>query len=885
MREMPKAYDPSGFERRWYEHWDQAGHFRPTGDPERGRYVIVIPPPNVTGALTIGHVLNNTIQDVLIRWKRMQGLQTLWLPGTDHAGIATQNVVRKSLRARDVDYRELGREAFVQEVWQWKEAYGGKIIRQLRLLGASCDWERERFTLDDGLSRAVEEVFKRLYRKGLIYRGEYLVNWCIGCQTAVSDEEVEHRDVDSHFWYIKYPVKGSEQGIVVATTRPETMLGDTAVAIAPGDPRYQEIRERPLTLPLIGREIPIIEDSYVDPEFGTGALKVTPGHDPNDFEIGRRHNLEVVSVIDDQGNMNEQAGRFAGMDRFAARKAVVEALKAEGLLVKTEPFTHAVGHCYRCKTMIEPMISHQWFVKMEPLAQPAIEAARSGAVRFVPARWEKTYLHWLENVRDWCISRQLWWGHRIPVWYCQNCGAMVLSGEQDQPCEKCGAEDWKQEADVLDTWFSSWLWPFSTLGWPEETADLKAFYPTQALVTAPDIIFFWVARMVMAGYEFMGSQPFSDVYLHGVVRDEQGRKMSKSLGNSPDPIDLIEEFGADALRFTMLMLTPTGNDILFGKKKVEVGRDFANKLWNAGRFILFNLRDGIPPAGLPHGSARAPEDRWILARLAEVITETDRMLGEFRFNDAAHLLYDFTWKEFCAWYLEIAKVRIQKGTPADGERARRVLLWVYRRILALLHPFMPFITEEIYDYLPGKEHELILGPWPAVTAEEAGESLAPDPRALEDLAFFQEVVTAIRTVRSEMNVPPAKFVPVGIRAGERAAGALAGLEAPLRGLARIAELTIAADYAKPRHAAAAMAGEVEVFVLLEGVIDLDAERARLDKELKKVATGQESSRKKLANEDFLQRAKPEVVAREREKLAALEATRTKIERALEALED
>jgi valyl-tRNA synthetase len=878
MREMPKAYDPSSFERRWYEHWDRSGHFRPR-ESDKGRYVIVIPPPNVTGALTIGHVLNNTIQDVLIRWKRMQGFETLWLPGMDHAGIATQNVVKKDLRSRGRDHLELGREKFVEEVWKWKEAYGGKIIKQLRLLGASCDWERERFTLDPSLTRAVEEVFKRLYTKGLIYRGEYLVNWCTGCQTAVSDEEVEHEEHDAHFWHIKYPVKGSEQGIVVATTRPETMLGDTAVAISPGDPRYQAIKDRTLILPLAGREIPIIEDAYVDPAFGTGALKITPGHDPNDFEIGARHGLEVISVIDPDGRMSAKAGRFAGMDRFEARKAVVEALKQEGLLIKIEPFRHAVGHCYRCRTMIEPMVSHQWFVKMKPLAERAVEAARNGDVRFTPARWEKTYLHWLENVRDWCISRQLWWGHRIPVWYCKPCGKPVLSGEQGNACPACGANDWRQDEDVLDTWFSSWLWPFSTLGWPERTKDLEKFYPTHALVTAPDIIFFWVARMVMAGYEFMGEKPFSDVVLHGVVRDEQGRKMSKSLGNSPDPIDLIEEFGADALRFTMLLLTPTGNDILFGKKKVEVGRDFANKLWNAGRFILFNLRDGEVPEGLPDAAALTLEERWILDRLNTVIRESDAMLAQYDFTGVAHLLYDFTWKEYCAWYLEIAKLRIQKGTPEEADRARQVLLWVYKRILALLHPLMPFITEEIHDHMPGKTQEIILGPWPVADERAIGEADA------RELAFFQEVVVTIRNLRSEMNVPPAKFCTVGIRAGAAEAQALARMDAPLRGLARIAELTIAPDYTKPTHAVAGVAGSAEVFVLLEGVLDLAAERDRLAKEMKRIEGLLESSRKKLSNEDFMERAKPEVVALERGKLEQLQATRSKLERALQALED
>ncbi len=878
MKEMPKAYDPSSFETRWYDHWVQSGHFRPVANADGRRYTIVIPPPNVTGALTIGHVLNNTIQDALIRWKRMQGYETLWLPGTDHAGIATQNVVKKDLRARGEDARELGREKFVAEVWKWKETCGGKIIRQLRLLGASCDWERERFTLDDGLSAAVEEGFKRLYRKGLLYRGEYLVNWCIGCQTAVSDEEVEHEDLDGHFWHIKYPVRGSEQGIVVATTRPETMLGDTAVAIHPGDERFAEIKDRTLTLPLTNREIPIIEDTYVDPKFGTGALKITPGHDPNDFAIGKRHGLEVISVIDTDGRMNAQAGEaYAGMDRYECRKAVVAGLKKEGLLIKVEPFRHAVGHCYRCRSVIEPTISHQWFVKTKPLAEPAMKAARNGELRFVPEHWSKTYLHWLDNVRDWCISRQLWWGHRIPIWHCQACGHMVLTGEETAACSQCAAEDWRQDEDVLDTWFSSWLWPFSTLGWPEKTKDLETFYPTDALVTAPDIIFFWVARMVMAGYEFMGQKPFTDVYLHGVVRDEQGRKMSKSLGNSPDPIDLIEEFGADALRFTMLMLTPTGNDILFGKKKVEVGRDFANKLWNAGRFILFNLRDGAPPPG-PGAAAATLEDRWIASRLSHVIEETDRLLAEYRFTDVAHLLYDFTWKEFCAWYLEAAKVRIQKGSEPEADRARYVLLSTYKQILALLHPMMPFITEEISDHLPDKEKDLITGDWPTRDPD------AVDAEAEREMSFFQDVVVAVRNIRSEMNVPPAKLVPVGIRAGGDDARRLEEMKPVLCALARIGELTVAATYTKPQHVASAVAGGAEIHVLLEGVIDLEAERQRLRKDLAKIEEALARSRRKLDNQDFLERAKPEVVDQERQRQKQREETRDKIDRALAALE-
>jgi valyl-tRNA synthetase len=876
MKEMPKAYDPGAFERKWYDYWSEAGQFKPCESDEKGRYVIVIPPPNVTGGLTIGHVLNNTIQDVLIRWNRMQGKQTLWLPGTDHAGIATQNVVKKDMRKRGIDPREMGRDEFIENVWNWKEEFGGKICKQLRYLGCSLDWDRERFTLDEGLSLAVEKVFKHLYNKELIYRGEYLINWCIDCRTALSDEEVEHEEIDGSFWHIRYPVQGMDQGIVVATTRPETMLGDTAVAISPGDERYASLIGKKVILPLMNREIPLIEDDYVDAEFGTGALKITPGHDPNDFDIGRRHDLEVISVIDDHGVMNENAGVYAGMDRFECRKAVVEALKKEGLLIKVEPYRHNVGHCYRCKNVIEPAISYQWFVKMQDLVKPAIKAAKDKEVRFVPERWEKTYLHWLENVRDWCISRQLWWGHRIPIWYCEN-EHMVLTGDEDKPCSECGSTTWRQDEDVLDTWFSSWLWPFSTLGWPEKTDELK-FYPTSTLVTAPDIIFFWVARMIMAGYEFLGEKPFTDIYLHGLVRDEQGRKMSKSLGNSEDPIAIIEDFGADALRFTMLMLTPTGSDILFGRKKVEVGRDFANKLWNAGRFILFNMRDGEEPAPISEGEATL-EDRWLSTRLAEVIDETNTALSEYRFNDAAHVLYDFTWKEFCAWYLEIAKLRIQKGTEAEGNRARSVLVWAYKHILALLHPLMPFITEEIYEYLPGKEKELILGPWPQA------EEITRDAAAVKAMGVFQDAAAAVRNLRSEMNIPPGKPIPVVIRASGDDAEVLREMTAALCALARIESLTIDPEYKKPRHAASAVVGGMEIFVLLEGVIDLDAERKRLQKELTKVEGLLERSRKKLANQDFLERAKPEVVEKEREKQAQLEDTRAKVDRTLAALED
>ncbi len=874
MSEMAKAYDPKEFESRWYETWEKGGHFRPR--PEASKpYTIVIPPPNVTGGLTIGHVLNNTIQDTLIRWRRMQGFGALWLPGTDHAGIATQNVVKRDLEARGLDPAGMDRSAFIAEAWRWKEANGGKIIRQLRLLGASCDWERERFTLDPGLTEAVVEVFRRLYEKGLIYRGAYLVNWCIGCQTAISDEEVEYADRDDRLYYVKYPVMGLDRAVTVATTRPETMLGDTAVAVHPEDERYADLVGRTLVLPILHRELPLVADTMVDREFGTGAVKVTPGHDPNDFELGRRHGLPSISVIDRMGRMTSDAGPFAGQDRLECRGQIVEELKRTGLLEKVEPYAHAVGVCYRCGTVVEPSISTQWFVKMKPLAEPALAAAREGRVRFIPERWEKVYIHWLENIRDWCISRQLWWGHRIPVWYCEN-GHEAVRGEQSAPCGKCGSRQWRQDEDVLDTWFSSWLWPFSTLGWPEKTEDLERFYPTQVLVTGPDIIFFWVARMVMAGCEFMGEEPFHTVHLHGLVRDEGGRKMSKSLGNSPDPIDLIDRYGADALRFTMLMLTPTGTDVLFGEKKIEVGRNFANKLWNAARFARMNLGEGSAPApGL--GSADLA-DRWLQDRLRHVCSEAEECLEQMRFNDLARAIYAFAWNDYCDWYLEMAKVRLAAG-GTRAEEAKAGVLAGLDAILRLLHPIMPFVTEEIASHLPLGRGPLIVSPWPLAT------EYRPDASAAEEFAVLSELTVAIRNIRSEMNVPPARNADVTLRASGEVARVADAQRAHLISLARIARLEIGPNPSKPRHSASAVVRDSEVFVHLEGIIDLDLERSRLRRELEKSEKMLESTRRKLANQDFLEKAKPEVVESEKEKVRGLEAGIDKLGAALAALEE
>ncbi len=875
MPELEKVYDPGSFEARWYEHWEKTGAFAPRPSRNRRTYTIVIPPPNVTGALTIGHVLNNTMQDVLIRARRMRGDRTLWLPGMDHAGIATQNVVKKDLEKRGISMADLGRERFVAAVWEWKERFGGKIIRQLRTLGCSCDWRRERFTLDPGLSRAVEEAFRRLYRKGWIYRGQYLVNWCIGCQTAISDEEVEYHERQSHLWHVKYPIKGTDRSVTVATTRPETILGDTAVAVHPEDDRYRPWIGKTLILPILHREIPLIADEAVDREFGTGALKVTPGHDPVDFEIGRRHGLPVLSAIDQYGKMREIAGPFLGMDREEARRGVVRQLEAEGLLEKKEPYTHSVGACHRCHTVIEPYLSEQWFVRMKELAAPACEAARSGQVRFIPARWEKVYLHWLENIRDWCISRQLWWGHPIPIFYCAQ-GHQVLAGEEGNPCPECGSTRFTQDPDVLDTWFSSWLWPFSTLGWPEETSDMADFYPTSDLITGPDIIFFWVARMVMAGYEFTGQAPFRQVHLHGIVRDEEGRKMSKSLGNSPDPLELIGKYGADALRFTMLMLTPQGTDVLFGEKKIETGRNFANKVWNAARFALMNLGDEPIPPGTPDGGDLS--DRWLVSRVRDVALSVERHLDEFRFNEAARVLYDFTWHEYCDWYLEMAKVRLTAG-GAGAVEARRGILFGLSSALALLHPLMPFITEEIWHHLPGVDGDLISAPWPEPNR------LREDRDAEEAMDLLRETVVTVRNLRSEMNVSPAREADVSIRADARTDALYREAGSYLSALARISNLNVGADLPKPRHSASGVVGTSEIFVHLEGLIDLELEEARLSRELEKTEQLIVSARRKLENQEFLDKARPEVVEREREKLAQYEQALAKLGRALAALRD
>lgn len=873
---LQQPYDPGRIEQRWYAFWVERGVFRPRAESRSGErapgkpFVISIPPPNVTGSLTMGHLLGESVRDVVLRWQRMEGRETLYVPGMDHAGIATQNVVEKKLRKDGRSRHDLGREAFLREVWAWKEQYGGLILRQLRRFGISAEWSRERFTLDEGYSRAVLHAFKTLHEKGLIYRGRYIVNWCPRCLTALSDEEVDHVDTAGHLWYLKYPVKDSKQSVVVATTRPETMLGDTAVAVNPKDRRYAKLIGKMAVLPLMRREIPIVADDMVDPKFGTGAVKVTPAHDPNDFQTAKRHDLPELVIMDEHGVMNDNAGDFRGLDRFEARRRVVAALTDSGYLEKTEPYTVPVGHCSRCQTVIEPYLSWQWFVKMAPLAAPAIEAAKKGQVKFYPVRYKKVYLHWLENIRDWCISRQLWWGHRIPVWYRGE--EMVVS--VDRP----GGEGWTQDEDVLDTWFSSWLWPFAILGWPEETGDLERFHPNSLMVTGADIIFFWVARMVMAGIEFRGEVPFQHVYFTSIVRDAQGRKMSKTLGNSPDPIRIMDDYGADAVRFTLIYLTPTGQDLVFDEKRVETGKFFANKIWNAARLVQMRLGDEDLSKVRESSLRLTLADRWILSRYANAVKNVTRNLKTYRFNEAASALYQFAWAEYCDWYLEMAKPRwADDADPVDRRTARWVSWKVLDGILRLLHPFMPFVTEEIWQALPHEGETLALASWPR--AKKAWF----DAEVERQVGFLQELVVAVRNLRAENKVAPGRPVAVVVRGDAAQLDLIEKLAGQLRPLARIESLTLARDGSRPQVAASAVVQGAEIFMPLEGLIDLDAERERLVREADRLLHDLEGTRRKLDNTEFLAKARPEVVERERQRLAQLEETIEKLKRAQESL--
>ncbi len=874
---LDKSYTPREVEQRWYRFWEEQGLFAAADKDSRPAFAIVIPPPNVTGVLHMGHALNNTLQDILCRYRRLKGDNVLWMPGTDHAGIATQNVVERSLAAQGQDRHQLGREKFIEAVWKWRAEYGSAIINQLKRLGASCDWQRERFTMDEGLSKAVRTVFVRLYEEGLIYRGLYITNWCPRCRTALSDLEVEHEDVDSHLFYLRYPLSDGSGHIVIATTRPETMLGDTAVAVHPEDERYLGLTAEAVILPLVERKIPIIRDTYVNREFGTGALKVTPAHDPNDFEIGARHQLPRIKAIADDGTMTAEAGPFAGLDRFECRRQVVRALEDAGLLEKIVDHRHAVGHCYRCKSIVEPNLSQQWFVKAKPLAQPAIEAVEQGRTRIVPESWAKTYYEWMYNIRDWCISRQIWWGHQIPAWTCKACGELVVAMEAPQHCPKCGGDRLEQESDVLDTWFSSALWPFSTMGWPERTDLLKTFYPTSVLVTGFDILFFWVARMMMMGLHFMGEVPFRDVYVHALVRDEEGKKMSKSKGNVIDPLNVVDEYGTDAFRFTLAAFAAQGRDIKMSVKRVEGYRNFINKLWNAARFALMHLDR---PYAQIDGEALSLPDRWILARLRKVTQEVENALDTYKFNEAANAAYQFVWHEFCDWYLEAAKPALYgKDQDRSRDAARQVLWTALRDILILLHPFIPFVTEEIWSKLPGTQGSIMRADFP-----RPGTAL--DDAALQEserhMALLMEIVTAVRNVRGEMNIPPSARLRVTLVPADDETRRIVAQHADIvTNLALLSELQVGADERRSPTAATAIAGGVTILVELKGIIDFAQEIQRLQKELQKLEGELATFAKKLGNPGFLAKAPAEVGAEVRNKPEQALQTRAKLESTLE----
>jgi valyl-tRNA synthetase len=861
-KKMNSSYEPKDVEKKWYDFWEGEGLFKPKAQSDDQPYCIVIPPPNVTGTLHMGHALNNTLQDILCRYKRMRGYNVLWQPGTDHAGIATQNVVEKDLAARGTDRHAVGREKFIELVWEWRKKYGGLIINQLRRLGCCCDWSRERFTMDEGLSRAVKEVFVRLYEEGLVYRGDYIINWCPRCHTALADLEVEHEDKDSFLYHVRYPFEPGDGHLVVATTRPETLLGDTAVAVNPEDDRYRHAHGKSVLLPLLRRPIPVILDKYVDVEFGTGALKITPAHDPNDFEIGDAHGLERVKVIDENGIMNDLAGKYQGLDRFECRERILEDLKAEGLLEKVEPYRHAVGHCYRCKTMIEPLLSKQWFVKVGPLAKQALAAVKEGKTKIYPATWEKVYFEWMTNIRDWCVSRQIWWGHRIPAWYCEDCGEVTVAKEPPKACSACKSVKLSQETDVLDTWFSSALWPFSTLGWPDETDELKTFYPTSVLVTGFDILFFWVARMMMMGIHFMGEIPFRDVYIHALVRDAEGKKMSKSKGNVIDPLEVMDRFGTDAFRFTLAAFAAQGRDIKLSEERILGYRHFVNKIWNASRLVLMNL-DGQETAEKQEGLYTLP-DRWILTRIGQVSREVSEALEDYRFNDAAGSCYQFVWHEFCDWYLEMAKQGIYSDDEKVQANTKGVLAEVLRAVLKLLHPFMPFITEEVWQLLPGESTSIMIADFP-----EYSENIE-DSQAMSHMDLLMGVITGIRNIRGEMRIPPSTLVRVVMDVPDKESGSVVLENAIyLKSLAKVAEFSIQSHAAKPEASATAVFKEIQIHVLLKGLLDFEEEKRRIGKEIAKLEKELGLSNKKLANADFLEKAPAQIVEEVREKVSNL----------------
>ena len=861
---IPKVYDPASVEKKWYEFWEKNRYFHAEPEPGKKPFSIVIPPPNITGKLHMGHALDNTLQDILIRWHRMMGDNTLWMPGYDHAGLATQIKVEEVLKKEEGKTRfDLGREEFVKRVWAWKEEYGDRIINQLKCLGISCDWERKRFTMDEGCSRAVRETFVSLFEKGLIYKGTRITNWCVNCHTALSDIEVEHEDTPGHLWYVRYPVVGEEDTyLTIATTRPETIPGDTAVAVNPEDERYAKLIGKTLRLPILNREIPVIADSYVDTKFGTGAVKITPSHDPNDYEMGMRHNLPEIVVIGKDGVMTEEAGPFAGLERYECRKQIVARLKEEGYLVKIEEHSHAVGHCQRCHNIVEPLVSTQWFVKMQPLVKAAVDCVTDGRTQFVPERFTKNYTGWMENIHDWCISRQIWWGHRIPVWYCDDCGEMSASRTDLEKCPKCGSKHIHQDEDALDTWFSSALWPFSTMGWPDNTELLKQFYPTSVLVTGYDIIFFWVARMLIMGMEFMKEIPFEKVFIHGLVRDSQGRKMSKSLGNGIDPLEVIEKYGADTLRFMLITGNTPGNDMRFYWERVEGTRNFANKIWNASRFALMNMEGYDKDAELaPYTLA----DKWILSRLQDTVKDVTGLLERFELGEAGRAIYDFIWSEVCDWYIEIAKPRLyNKEAAAERATAQHVLATVLVSAMKLLHPYMPFITEEIYQCLPHEVESIMISKWTV-----ADESLV-DPEAERGMNAIMDSIKAIRNMRAEVNANPGKKIPAIMLVSEDLREVVAHNDSYIKLLGGIDNLELRPlNGEKPENAMAAVVTGIEVYLPLAGLIDVEKETQRLSKELAAMEKDLQRAGGKLNNAGFLAKAPEDVITKERAKYEEL----------------
>lgn len=874
--QLDKVYTPTAVEGKWYQHWLDKNYFHAQVNADKKPYTIVIPPPNVTGMLTMGHVLNNTIQDILVRKARMEGREACWIPGTDHASIATEGKVVQSLNDKGIDKNNLSREEFLKYAWEWKEKYGGIIIQQLKQLGCSCDWERERFTMDEGYSKAVLSSFVKLYEKGLIYRGNRLVNWCPASQSAISDEEVIHREVHGHLWHFKYPIKDSKDFLIVATTRPETMLGDTAVAVHPEDERYTHAIGKTIILPLVGREIPVISDDYVDPEFGSGCVKVTPAHDVNDFTMGKRHNLEFINIMNEDASLNENVPKsYQQLSREDARRAIVKDLDEQGFLEKTEDYIHQVGYSERGHVPIESYLSEQWFMKMDELSKPALQAVSDGEIKFHPEHWVKTYNHWMGNIRDWCISRQLWWGHRIPVWYHKNDPEKIhvsVEGPSDP-------ENWDRDPDVLDTWASSWLWPMAVHNWPDDSNELSYFYPTDALVTGPDIIFFWVARMIITGYEFMNELPFKDVYFTSILRDETGRKFSKSLGNSPDPLDLFEKYGTDAVRFGTMLMAPQGLDVLFSSTRLEVGRNFMNKLWNASRFVLMNLEEGrIPDINLHKEKLDLPE-RWIMSKLQKAIKAYNRQLNRFHFNEAAKVLYEFTWNDFCDWYIEIAKTRFYSKDSHAANVARVVATYVLRNTLAILHPFAPFISEELWAHFKNDDDpDLIVFNWPK------GDENWLDGESEKEMALLQEVISGIRTVRSRMNIPPTKKSDLIAKCDNGMAGFLNQYQTVISSLTGTSSVETGTNQKKPDQSATVVIGKNELYIPLGGLIDLDVERSRLQKRANEIKGHLKGIAGKLLNEQFISKAPNHVIIREKDKQEEMSAELEKVNANLEMLQ-